>query len=239
MAKNLQPTILVVEDDESISSIIKYNLKKAGYMVNLVDNGNDAITAAKSTIPDLILLDWMLPGMTGIDVCKTLRSQPETVNIPIIMLSAKGEEIDKITGLDRGADDYITKPFSPVELSARIKAVLRRIRPAFSGKFLEFEDIKIDLSMHTVERAGQELKLSPIEFKILQSLMENPGRVLSRESIMDKIWGAEIYVGTRTIDVHITRLRKALIASSKDGNDIIKTVRLGGYALKSSKDKEE
>ncbi len=239
MAKNLQPTILVVEDDESISSIIKYNLKKAGYMVNLVDNGNDAIDSAKSSPPDLVLLDWMLPGMTGIDVCKALRSQPETMNIPIIMLSAKGEEIDKITGLERGADDYITKPFSPVELSARIKAVLRRIRPAFSGKFLDFDDIKIDLSMHSVERAGKELKLSPIEFKILQSLMENPGRVLSRESIMDKIWGTDIYVGTRTIDVHITRLRKALIAVSKDGKDVIKTVRLGGYALRSSKDKED
>jgi two-component system, OmpR family, phosphate regulon response regulator PhoB len=239
MAKNLQPMILVVEDDESISSIIKYNLKKAGYLVNLVDNGNDAVEAARQSPPDLVLLDWMLPGMNGIDVCRALRAQPETTNIPIIMLSAKGEEIDKITGLERGADDYITKPFSPVELSARIKAVLRRIRPAFSGKFLEFEDISMDLSMHTVSRGGKELKLSPIEFKILQSMMENPGRVLSRESIMDKIWGTDIYVGTRTIDVHITRLRRSLIASSKDGKDIIKTVRLGGYALKTGKDSKE
>ncbi len=239
MVKNLQPMILVVEDDDSISSIIKYNLKKAGYLVNVVDNGNDAIDFAKGSTPDLVLLDWMLPGMTGIDVCKALRSMPETANIPIIMLSAKGEEIDKITGLERGADDYITKPFSPVELSARIKAVLRRIRPAFSGKFLEFDDIIMDLSMHTVSRDGKELKVSPIEFKILQSLMENPGRVLSREAIMDKIWGTEIYVGTRTIDVHITRLRKILVASSKDGEDVIKTVRLGGYALKTGKKKEK
>jgi two-component system phosphate regulon response regulator PhoB len=239
MAKNLQPTILVVEDEESISSIIKYNLKKAGFLVTVVDNGNEAIDIAKKSTPDLVLLDWMLPGMTGIDVCKTLRAAPETANIPIIILSAKGEELDKITGLEKGADDYITKPFSPVELSARIKAVLRRMRPAFSGKTLDFDDISVDLAMHVVTRGGEELKLSPIEFKILQALMEKPGRVLSREAIMDKIWGNEIYVGARTIDVHITRLRKALVAASQDGKDIIKTIRLGGYALKSDKNDDE
>jgi len=232
MARTLQPTILVVEDEDSISSIIKYNLKKAGFMVVVLDNGNDALRYIQDNTPDLVLLDWMLPGMSGVDICKAIRENPATTNLPIIMLSAKGEEIDKITGLERGADDYITKPFSPVELSARINAVLRRIRPAFSGKILEFEDLLIDFPSMTARRNGHELKLSPIEFKILQALMEKPGRVLSREVLMDKIWGNDIYVGTRTIDVHITRLRKALVDSSKDGIDIIKTIRLGGYAIK-------
>lgn len=239
MAKNLQPTVLVVEDEKPISSVIKYNLKKSGYMVVVVDNGADAIGFARQSNPDLVLLDWMLPGMSGIEVCKSLRESPETANIPIIILSAKGAEPDKVLGLERGADDYVTKPFSPVELAARIKAVLRRMRPAFSGKTLEFEDIKIDLAMYTVTRDDEEVKLSPIEFKILQALMEKPGRVLSREAIMDQIWGNEIYVGARTIDVHITRLRKALIAAgSGDCADVIKTVRLGGYALKTKKPKK-
>lgn len=235
--KMLQPSILVVEDEEAIASVIKYNLKREGFIVESIDDGNTALDFAKKNKPDLIILDWMLPSISGIEVCKSLRNNDETLNIPIIMLSAKSEELDKITGLERGADDYITKPFSPVELVARIKAVLRRIRPAFSGKLLEFEDIIMDLQKHSVIRNTQELKLSPIEFKILQVLMENPGRVFSREALMDKIWGTDIYVGSRTIDVHITRLRKILLDASTNEFDVIKTVRLAGYTLAGPKKK--
>lgn len=237
--KTLQPSILVVEDEESIASVIKYNLKREGFIVDSVDDGNAALDFAKKNKPDLIILDWMLPSISGIEVCKTLRSSDDTINIPIIMLTAKSEELDKITGLERGADDYMTKPFSPVELVARIKAVLRRIRPAFSGKTLEFEDIVMDLQRHSVSRGNQDIKLSPIEFKILQVLMENPGRVFSREALMDKIWGTDIYVGSRTIDVHITRLRKILLDASPNEFDVIKTVRLAGYTLAAPKKKAQ
>jgi two-component system, OmpR family, phosphate regulon response regulator PhoB len=236
MAINLMPTILIVEDEDSIASIIKYHLKKEGYHVLTVGDGAEAVRVAKASKPDLILLDWILPSIPGVEVCKLLRNSSEVANVPIIMVTAKLDDIDKITGLERGADDYITKPFSYNELLARIKAVLRRLRPAFSGKILAFEDIKIDLATHTVTRGENKLDLSPIEFKILQVLIENPGRVMSRDSLMDKIWGTEIYVGSRTVDVHITRLRKALINSSSDGKDMIKTIRLAGYTIVSAKE---
>ncbi|MFN5382816.1 MAG: response regulator [Alphaproteobacteria bacterium] len=236
MTKKLTPSIMVVEDEESITAIIKYNLKKAGYLVTSTNDGSEAVALCQQYNPDLILLDWMLPGLSGIEICRIIRATPEISNIPIIMISARNEEIDKVMGLDRGADDYISKPFSPNELLARIKAVLRRMRPVFSSKVLEFQDIKLNLSSHTVVRNGKEIELSPIEFKILQMLVENPARVLSREFIMDKIWGTDVYVGSRTIDVHITRLRKALLSASTDGIDLIKTVRLGGYSLNIKKD---
>ncbi|MFI4984145.1 MAG: phosphate regulon transcriptional regulator PhoB [Rickettsiales bacterium] len=236
MSRSLQASVLIVEDEEALSAVIKYNLKKANFIVTSVEDGLQAIEIAKSNRPDVIILDWMLPGMSGIDVCKTLRETEETTNIPIIMLSAKGEEMDRITGLEYGADDYITKPFSPEELVARIKAILRRLRPAFSGKKLNFEDIHMDLDTHTVTRNKHTIKLSPIEYKILQSLMEKPGRVLSRDSLMDKIWGNDVYVGVRTVDVHMTRLRRLLVDASKDGKDVIKTIRLSGYTLKLSKE---
>lgn len=232
MKKTLQPSILIVEDDDAISSVIVYTLKKEGFSVELVKDGGEACQVAKQTKPDLILLDWVLPSMSGIEICKALRKNEDTANIPIIMISNKKEEIDKITGLDRGADDYITKPVSPAEIVARIRAILRRIRPAFSGKVLEFDNIKMDLLAHNVVRGDKEITLSPIEYKILQILMENPGRVLSRDALMDKIWGNEIYVGSRTVDVHITRLRKALLAASYNGSDVIKTIRLAGYTLR-------
>lgn len=238
MSRSLQASVLVVEDEEALSAVIKYNLKKANFIVTSIEDGLQAIEVAKSNRPDVIILDWMLPGMSGIEVCKTLRATQETASIPIIMLSAKGEEVDRITGLDYGADDYISKPFSPDELVARIKAILRRLRPAFSGKKLDFQDIHMDLDTHTVTRGEHIIKLSPIEYKILQSLMEKPGRVLSRDSLMDKIWGNDVYVGMRTIDVHMTRLRKLLVDTSADGKDIIKTIRLAGYTLKlNTKDK--
>jgi two-component system phosphate regulon response regulator PhoB len=232
MSRSLKPQILIAEDEEAISAVLKYNLKKQGYNVVDLADGEEAFEFAKVNKPDLVILDWLLPSMSGVDVCKALRSHCDTENIPIIMLTAKSSESDKINALERGADDYITKPFSPAELIARIKALLRRIRPAFSGKMLAFEDIKMELLSHTVTRQGIELELSPIEFNILLVLMENPGRVLSRETLMSKVWGNDIYVGSRTIDVHITRLRKTLMNASKDGQDIIKTVRLEGYTLR-------
>jgi two-component system phosphate regulon response regulator PhoB len=213
---------------------MKYNLQKEGYQVQLTSDGEEAVYLAKSSKPDLILLDWLLPSIPGIEVCRILRETPETANIPIIMVSARGEEFDRISGLERGADDYIVKPFSPAELIARIKAIFRRLRPAFSSKVLEFEDIKMDLMTHNVIRGDNEVKLAPIEFQILQILMEHPNRVLSRDALIDKIWGVDIYVGSRTVDVHVTRLRKSLIKASITGEDLIKTVRLAGYCLKSS-----
>lgn len=239
MAKELKPTILLIEDEDAIASIIKYNLKKEGYHVVSTSDGEEGYEMAKQSKPDVIVLDWMLPSMHGIDVCKMLRKAPETSNVPVIMISSRKEDIDKVTGLEYGADDYMVKPFSQVELIARIKAVLRRIRPAFSGKELSFLDIHLDLGAHRVTRAGKELKLSPIEFKILQILMENPGRVISRDSLMDKIWGNEVFVGVRTVDVHITRLRKALLDYATDDHDVIKTIRLAGYTLVSSNTEEE
>ncbi len=237
--RTLQPSILIVEDEDSIAAIIKYNLKKEGFNVDSIDDGAAALEFAQKNKPDLILLDWMLPSMSGIDVCKALRASPETSNLPIIMLTAKSEELDKVAGLERGADDYMTKPFSPNELTARIKAVLRRMRPAFSGKLLEFEDILMDVQAHLVTRNFKEIELSPIEFKILQVFMENPGRVFSREALMDKIWGNDIFVGSRTIDVHITRLRRALLNASANDIDLIKTIRLAGYTLRSPHTKQD
>jgi two-component system phosphate regulon response regulator PhoB len=234
MSKVLKPSILVVDDEESISTVIKYNLQKEGYRVNTISDGNEALKYAQENKPDLILLDWMLPSIPGVEICRRLREEPDTANIPIIMVSARTEEFDRITGLDRGADDYIIKPFSPAELIARIKAILRRMRPAFSNKILTFDDMEMDLLSHTVIRDGGEVKLAPLEFQILQILMEHPNRVLSREALIDKIWGDEA-VGSRTVDVHITRLRKALLRQSLTGEDIIKTVRLAGYTLRTNR----
>lgn len=233
MTNKLAPTILVVEDDETISSVIKYNLSKVGFNVTVLNTGNGAHEKILSLKPDLIILDWMIPGASGIEICDEVRKTPSIKNTPIIMLSSRGEELDKVTGLETGADDYLTKPFSSTELIARINAILRRIRPAFAGEKIQFKDIELDLEAHKISRGGKVLDLSPIEFKIFQLLVENPGKVFSRENLMDKIWGSDIYVGIRTVDVHITRLRKTLKEASSDGKDVIKTVRLAGYALDS------
>lgn len=233
MANKLAPTILVVEDDETISSVIKYNLSKVGFNVTVLNTGNEAHEKITSLKPDLVILDWMIPGASGIEICNLIRNTPSIKNTPIIMLSSKSEELDKVTGLETGADDYLTKPFSSSELIARINAILRRIRPAFAGEKINFKDIELDLEAHKLSRGGKVLDLSPIEFKIFQLLVENPGKVFSRENLMDKIWGSDIYVGIRTVDVHITRLRKTLKDASSDGKDVIKTVRLAGYALDS------
>ena len=191
---DLNPNVLIVEDDEAIAAMLRYNLKSEGFNVEHADDGEEALNLVEEQKPDLILLDWMLPSVSGIEVCRRLRQSEKTRNIPIIMVTARSEESDKLMGLDYGADDYITKPFSPAELIARIKAVLRRIRPAFSAESLKFSDVVMDLSTHKVTRSGEEVSMGPTEFKLLRHFMENPKRVFSREQLLDSIWGNDIYV---------------------------------------------
>lgn len=223
-------SVLVVEDEEAIMTLLKYNLEKEGFKVSTAMDGEEALTRVKEFKPDIIVLDWMLPSMSGVEVCKSLRRSADTRNIPIIMLSARGQEDDRIQGLDSGADDYITKPFSPSELVARIRAVFRRIRPAFSAETLAFEDVSMDLTTHRVTRKENEIHLGPTEFRLLRYFMEHPGRVFSREQLLDAVWGQDIFVELRTVDVHIRRLRKAL---NYDGaqQDLVRTVRAAGYSL--------
>lgn len=230
MSNNSSATVLVVEDEEAIMTLLKYNLEKEGFSVLTAMDGEDALAQVKEYKPDIIVLDWMLPSMTGVEVCKSLRRNPNTKNIPIIMLSARGQEDDRVQGLDSGADDYITKPFSPSELVARIRAVFRRIRPAFSEESLSFEDVNMDLTTHRVTRGENEIHLGPTEFRLLRYFMEHPGRVFSREQLLNAVWGQDIYVELRTVDVHIRRLRKALDFDGKQ-DDLVRTVRAAGYAL--------
>lgn len=229
--KALMLNILVVDDDPVLVNLTTYNLTKAGYRVIVASDGEKAIELARQEKPDLILLDWLLPKKSGIEVCDVLHNDTETTNIPIIMVSAKDEDLDKVAGLEKGADDYITKPFVPMELLARIKAVLRRSNKVYLDKKLTFHDIELDMMSYTVTRPKGEVKLSPIEFQILRLLMENPNRVLSRQTLIKRIWGAQAEVDFRTVDVHITRLRKSLLGASDDKRDIIKTVRLVGYKM--------
>lgn len=228
--RTMDTTVLIVEDEEAIVTMLRYNLEKEGYNVESTDDGEEALMMVKEHRPDVIVLDWMLPSMSGIEVCEALRRNNETKGIPIIMLSARGEEGDRIQGLDAGADDYMIKPFSPSELNARIRAVFRRFRPSLSEKELTYSDIRMDLAAHKVWRAESEVHLSPTEFSLLQYLMEHPGRVFSREQLLDSVWGHDIYVELRTVDVHIRRLRKGL---NPDGElpELIRTVRSAGYAL--------
>lgn len=228
--KNALPTVLVVEDEEAIVTMLKYNLEQEGFNVLSTMDGEEALMLINEKRPDVIVLDWMLPSMSGVEVCRQLRRNNDTKNIPVIMLSARGEEEDKVRGLDCGADDYMTKPFSPTELVARIRAVFRRIRPALAEKQITFADVSMDLSAHRVVRDGEEVHLGPTEFRLLQYMMEHPGRVFSREQLLDAVWGHDIYVELRTVDVHIRRLRKALCLD-KGLPDLIRTVRSAGYAL--------
>jgi two-component system phosphate regulon response regulator PhoB len=223
------PYLLVVEDEDALATLLQYNLDKEGYEVALAQDGEEALMMVDERLPDLVVLDWMLPKVSGIEVCRRLRSRSETRNIPIILLTARGEETDRIRGLDTGADDYVVKPFSMIELTARIRAVLRRIRPGLAEDRIRQGDITIDRVAHRVRRGSREVHLGPTEFRLLDYLMQHPGRVFSREQLLDAVWGSDVYVEARTVDVHIGRLRKAL--NQEIENDPIRTVRSAGYSL--------
>jgi two-component system, OmpR family, phosphate regulon response regulator PhoB len=229
MARSGQPRVLLVEDEPAQRTVLAYNLEAEGFAVTQADNGEDAMVLVDEEDPDIIILDWMMPKVSGIEVCRRLKMRPETRSIPIIMLSARAEEVDRIRGLETGADDYVIKPYSVLELMARARAQLRRVRPSTAGVVLEHEDIRLDPESHRVYRGDKVLKLGPTEFKLLVTLMERPGRVFSREQLLDLVWGRDIYVDTRTVDVHVGRLRKSLMQFG--GDDPVRTVRGAGYAL--------
>ena len=225
----MQPYVLVMEDEDALATLLSYNLEKEGYRVVVAADGEEGMLQIEERLPDLVLLDWMLPKLSGSEVCRRIRGKAETRNMPIIMLTARGEESDRIRGLDTGADDYLTKPFSMSELIARIRAVLRRIRPGLADDRLNHGDIVIDRVAHRVRRSGQEIHLGPTEFRLLDHLMQHPGRVFSREQLLDAVWGSDVYVEARTVDVHVGRLRKAL---NVEGTvNPIRTVRSAGYSL--------
>jgi two-component system phosphate regulon response regulator PhoB len=221
--------VLVVEDEEALSQLLSYNLGKEGFRVATTADGDDAMVAVDEEKPDIILLDWMLPNVSGVELCRQLRAQSGTRDLPIIMLTARGEEEDRIRGLELGADDYVTKPFSMSELVARMRAVLRRTRPTLAGDVATFADIVLDRETCRVRRAGRDVHLGPTEFRLLDVLMQRPGRVFSREQLLDRVWGTDVYVEVRTVDVHVGRLRKAL--NRRGDRDPIRTVRSSGYAL--------
>lgn len=223
------PTVLVVEDEPAQLEVLIYNLEAEGFHVLSADNGEDALLLVAENTPDIIVLDWMMPQISGIEVCRRLKTRSETRSIPVIMLSARSEEIDRVRGLEIGADDYVTKPYSIVELMARVRAHLRRTRAAAVGERLNFKDIVLNSETHKVFRADKPLKLGPTEFRLLSTFMEKPGRVWTRDQLLDRVWGRDIYVDTRTVDVHIGRLRKALCQHG--GQDPLRTVRGTGYAL--------
>jgi two-component system phosphate regulon response regulator PhoB len=225
----VQPYILVMEDEDALATLLQYNLEKEGYDVVVAADGEEGLVQIDERQPDLVLLDWMLPKVSGIEVCRRLRGRAETRNLPIIMLTARGEESDRVRGLDTGADDYLTKPFSMVELIARIRAVLRRIRPGLADDRVGHGDIVIDRVAHRVRRAGTEVHLGPTEFRLLDHFMRHPGRVFSREQLLDAVWGSDVYVEARTVDVHVGRLRKALDVG--ESANPIRTVRSAGYSL--------
>ncbi|WP_300043208.1 phosphate regulon transcriptional regulator PhoB [uncultured Paracoccus sp.] len=229
MASQQTPLVLVVEDEGAQREVLRYNLEAEGFGVVMAENGDEALLLVAEEQPDLIVLDWMLPNVSGIEVCRRLKADPGTRPIPIIMLSARSEEVDRVRGLETGADDYVVKPYSVVELMARLRTQLRRTRPTTMGERLAYEDIILDAAEHRVFRAGQALHLGPTEFRLLSTLMEKPGRVWTREQLLDRVWGRDIYVDTRTIDVHVGRLRKALMVNG--GADPVRTVRGAGYAL--------
>ncbi len=231
----MRPKVLLVEDDAHLVELVTYNLEKENFDVIRTGDGEEALVLAVEEKPDLVILDWMIANLSGIEVCRRLRRAPATANLPIVMLTARAEEADRIRGLETGADDYITKPFSPRELVARIRALLRRLRPALLGGSLEYAGISMDTSAHKVMRDGHVVQLGPTEFRLLRHFLEHPGRVFSREQLLDAVWGRDVYVEQRTVDVHIRRLRKAVNAtpSGEELPDVIRTVRSAGYALDS------
>ena len=225
----MQATVLLVEDDMAQREMLSYNLEAAGYNVIITDNGEDALILVDENDPDLIILDWMTPRLSGLETCRRLKSNQKTKNIPVLMLSARSEEVDRVRGLDIGADDYVVKPYAVAELMARVKAHLRRTRAATSGHQITFQDIVLDPVSYKVTRNGADIKLGPTEYKLLVTMMETPSRVWTRDNLLDRVWGREIFVDTRTVDVHIGRLRKALCQYG--GDDPIRTVRGAGYSL--------
>ena len=225
----MKPYVLVVDDEADLLTLVRYNLERDGFEVGEAVDGEEAMAMIAERRPDLVLLDWMLPQFSGIEVCRRVRRSAHTQNLPIIMLTARGEESDRVRGLDYGADDYIVKPFSPSELLARVRAVLRRLRPAFEAEILQFSDVTMDLAEFRVTRCGDSVQLAPTEFRLLRHFMEHPGRVFTREQLLNAVWGREIYLEPRTVDVHVRRLRRTLNAGGRQ--DIIRTVRATGYAM--------
>ncbi len=221
--------ILVVEDEPAQREVLAYNLEAEGFRVSQATNGEDALLLIAEDAPEVIVLDWMLPNVSGIEVCRRVKSRIETRDIPVIMLSARSEEVDRVRGLETGADDYVVKPYSVGELLARVRGQIRRSRPALAGQVLVYEDIQLDSETHRVTRNGEPVKLGPTEFRLLSTLIEKPGRVWSRDQLLDRVWGRDIYVDTRTVDVHVGRLRKALTANGD--SDPVRTVRGAGYSL--------
>ncbi len=221
--------ILIVEDEEPLTLLLRYNLESEGYGVESVDRGDDAETRLRESVPDLVILDWMLPGLSGIELCRRLRTRPETERLPVIMLTARGEETERVRGLATGADDYVVKPFSVPELLARVRALLRRAKPEHVATLLRAGDIELDRETHRVHRGGREIHLGPTEFRLLEFLMQSPGRVFSREQLLDGVWGQDVYIDERTVDVHVGRLRKALNRGRQ--SDPIRTVRGAGYSF--------
>ena len=228
-APGMVTRVLIVEDEESLTLLLRYNLEAEGYAVDSVSRGDEAEIRLREQVPDLVLLDWMLPGLSGIELCRRIRARRETERLPVIMLTARGEEGDRVRGLATGADDYVTKPFSVPELLARVRALLRRAKPGHVAGRLTLGDIELDRETHRVRRAGRELHLGPTEFKLLEFLMRSPGRVFNREQLLDGVWGHEVYIDERTVDVHIGRLRRALNETRKP--DPIRTVRGAGYSF--------
>jgi two-component system phosphate regulon response regulator PhoB len=221
--------LLLVEDDPGLTELLKWHFEKEDYELSCTGNGEEALLRAEEAPPDLVLLDWMIEGISGLEVCRRLRRMPATATGPIIMLTGRGEEADRVRGLETGADDYLTKPFSPRELIARVGAVLRRVRPALAGEHLSFADVEMDIGGHKVKRGGKTVALGPTEFRLLRHFLEHPGRVFSRERLLDSVWGRESEIEIRTVDVHIRRLRKAL--STQGSKELIRTVRSAGYAI--------
>jgi len=225
----IEPKIMVVEDEEPLGVLLRYNLESEGYQVEIVPRGDEAEIRLRENVPDLLVLDWMLPALSGIELCRRLRMRPETERLPIIMLTARGEESDRVRGLSTGADDYLVKPFSTPEFMARVKALLRRAKPEVLSSVLKVGDIVLDRESHRVYRKKSEIRLGPTEFRLLEFMMRHPGRVFSRGQLLDNVWGETIYIDERTVDVHVGRLRKAVNTGRLP--DVIRTIRGSGYAI--------
>lgn len=225
----MKPLILIVEDEAALQKLLAYNLEAAGFEVAQAFDGEEALTLLAERTPDLVVIDWMIPQLSGLELLRRIRRRPEQAHLPVVMLTARAEEPDRLRGLETGADDYVTKPFSPAELVARIRAVLRRVRPAFADQVLQFQDLRLDLTAHRVFRGTREVHLSPTEFRLLRHFLENPGRVFSRAQLLDRVWGGELDIELRTVDATIRRLRRALNAGGEP--DLLRTVRAEGYAL--------